>query len=809
MRLISLSLENFRQHKSTQIHFPTGLVGILGENGSGKTTILEAIAWALYGKSRGSNDSLIWRMADGKSTAIAELTFAFNGQTLQVKRSQSSSKSSAELSQNQKVIANSTKAVNEKILELLAMTHQEFFNSYFTGQKDLNFLGSIAGATERERFIAKMLGYEKITDVQGASNKQGTIRFDLGNQEKKVYRLDGALGDRDKIKAAVNIYKSELTAAENMLATITTDVNLAIAQKSHLEPQLPQLERDRDRHNQLIAQSQNYHAQYQRLTKAIALKTAQRSQLAAAAQVYEALELEVSGYTAMEVELQKLNILKQEFLKNSDLEARLIQLDRELQALEQELLPWQNIDISQTQAAIALAQVQAQMQLETINTQIQTQTQTWQLAQAELKAKIKTERQNLQKLNTQQQVILEAGAEGVCPTCERPLHSEYSHVVEGFTDQVNYLRSHITIWEQELTELIPLPSALIISQQTYKEISESIGQHQQQELRLTSDLSRQQILQKQFAAKTIEIDNLRMQVTTSPNPFDPEAYKLLTQQIQILKPKYEQYLRWAGTTQRLQETDLELTNLDREQIQLHQSSTDLEQEINTLSFQEGEYLKLKTAIATTNTHLEALRIEQAQAQQQQALISQSLVTAQNQEAEFQLKQAEYLAAKKEQTLLLEIDNAFTDMRQHFTEEIRPQLADSASIFLNQLTDGRYNTIEIDSKYNVIVMADGDRKPVISGGEEDIVNLCLRLAISQMITERSGQPFSLLILDEVFGSLDDSRRNNVLTLLHALEQQFEQVLIISHLDSIKDNLNHCIRLEFNQKEQCSQIADSLI
>jgi exonuclease SbcC len=83
------------------------------------------------------------------------------------------------------------------------------------------------------------------------------------------------------------------------------------------------------------------------------------------------------------------------------------------------------------------------------------------------------------------------------------------------------------------------------------------------------------------------------------------------------------------------------------------------------------------------------------------------------------------------------------MRQHFTEEIRPQLADAASIFLNQLTDGRYNTLEIDSKYNVIVLADGDRKPVISGGEEDIVNLCLRLAISQMITERSGQPFSII------------------------------------------------------------------
>ena len=52
------------------------------------------------------------------------------------------------------------------------------------------------------------------------------------------------------------------------------------------------------------------------------------------------------------------------------------------------------------------------------------------------------------------------------------------------------------------------------------------------------------------------------------------------------------------------------------------------------------------------------------------------------------------------------------------------------------------------------------KPVISGGEEDLANLVLRLAISQMIAERAGQPLSLLVLDEVFGSLDESRRQHV-------------------------------------------------
>ena len=764
MRLISLNLENFRQHKSTEIHFPTGLIGILGENGSGKTTILEAIAWVLYGKgTRGSNDSLIWRMAAGKSTAVVELTFSFNGQTLKVKRSQSATKSNAELTQDSKVVATSTKAVNEKILELLAMTHQEFFNSYFTGQKDLNFLGAI-GATEREKFVAKMLGYEKIIEVQGTSTKEGTIRFDLQNQKNQVLRLEGALGDPAQIKANIINYQNQLAQAEQILTAATNALNLAIAQKANLEPQLIQLEQKRDQSNQLTFQLQNHQTQQQRILKEISQKTDQRSQALEVTQIYQALEIEVSGYVAMEAKLQALSMLKQEFTKKSDLEVRLAQLESEFQVLDQDLNLLQDLDIYPTQQAIA----NFQTELESLNTQIQAQTQTWQITQAELKAKIKTEQQNLKKLVNQHQVILEAGAEGACPTCERPLHSEFDHVVDGFTTQLEHLRSHVTEYEQELKALTAPPAELKISQQAHQEISELLKQEQKQELKLASDLARRQLIQQQFNTKTTEINQLKAQVSDLSSDFDPETYNHLSTQIQNLKPKYEQYLRFAGTSQRLEEIDLELINLNQESTNLTQLIQNLDQEIKALNFQEAEYTNLKTAIATTTNQLEILRTNQNQAQQQQALIAQSLAIAQTQEAEFRLKQTDYLEAKKAQTLIQEIDNAFTDMRQHFTEEIRPQLADAASIFLNQLTDGRYNTLEIDSKYNVIVLADGDRKPVISGGEEDIVNLCLRLAISQMITERSGQPFSLLILDEVFGSLDDGRRNNVLTLLNRLE-----------------------------------------
>ena len=51
MRLHQLRLQNFRQHADSVVSFDTGLTGVIGTNGSGKTTILEAIAWALYGNS--------------------------------------------------------------------------------------------------------------------------------------------------------------------------------------------------------------------------------------------------------------------------------------------------------------------------------------------------------------------------------------------------------------------------------------------------------------------------------------------------------------------------------------------------------------------------------------------------------------------------------------------------------------------------------------------------------------------------------------------------------------------------------------
>jgi exonuclease SbcC len=96
--------------------------------------------------------------------------------------------------------------------------------------------------------------------------------------------------------------------------------------------------------------------------------------------------------------------------------------------------------------------------------------------------------------------------------------------------------------------------------------------------------------------------------------------------------------------------------------------------------------------------------------------------------------------------------------------------------------------------------------VISGGEEDLTNLVLRLAISQMIAERAGQPLSLLLLDEVFGSLDEDRRSAVVALLRSLADRFPQVILITHIDLAAESFDRVIRVGYDAAKGVAVVQD---
>ena len=84
--------------------------------------------------------------------------------------------------------------------------------------------------------------------------------------------------------------------------------------------------------------------------------------------------------------------------------------------------------------------------------------------------------------------------------------------------------------------------------------------------------------------------------------------------------------------------------------------------------------------------------------------------------------------------------------------------------------------------------------MFSGGEKDLANLCLRLSLSQNmsnLTWRKGINF--LVLDEILWSQDIERREEILANLKTLEDVFSQIILISHVEDIKDYASNLIEI----------------
>jgi exonuclease SbcC len=142
--------------------------------------------------------------------------------------------------------------------------------------------------------------------------------------------------------------------------------------------------------------------------------------------------------------------------------------------------------------------------------------------------------------------------------------------------------------------------------------------------------------------------------------------------------------------------------------------------------------------------------------------------------------------------LSEMYKEFGVFDQYVAQRIAPRLAEQTSELLEIATDGKYTSVEFDENYGIEVY-DGttEKFPLegFSGGERDVVSLCARLSLSQVIGSSAAHPPSFLVLDEVFGALDRDRRVQLLELLGRISETidaFQQMFIISHVDDVRSS-----------------------
>jgi len=183
--------------------------------------------------------------------------------------------------------------------------------------------------------------------------------------------------------------------------------------------------------------------------------------------------------------------------------------------------------------------------------------------------------------------------------------------------------------------------------------------------------------------------------------------------------------------------------------------------------------------------------------------------------------ANKLAAQKklaaEQGMYEELREAFgkRGVPALIIEAAVPEIENAANDLLRRMTAGRmnvrFNTQKETQAGDVretldIQISDelGTRAyENYSGGEQFRVNFAIRIALSRLLARRAGAQLQTLIIDEGFGSQDTQGRERLVEAIHAIQDDFQRILVITHLDDLKDAFP--ARIDIIKTPQGSQIS----
>ncbi len=143
--------------------------------------------------------------------------------------------------------------------------------------------------------------------------------------------------------------------------------------------------------------------------------------------------------------------------------------------------------------------------------------------------------------------------------------------------------------------------------------------------------------------------------------------------------------------------------------------------------------------------------------------------------------------------LADMLNAF---RNELVASVGPRLSEKAGALFAELTDHEYDELIVNPETYEIQLRDAGLlygMTRFSGSETDLANLALRVAVSEQVQFQAGGAVGLLVLDEVFGPLDDERKERMLLALERLKNRFRQVLVVTHDNAIKEQLPNAIEV----------------
>ncbi len=792
MVIKSLTLKNFRRFRSLDVQFPENLIGVIGPNGSGKTTLLEAIGWVLYGNRvvRTDKSEVRSQFADSKDACSAEMVFEIGGHDYRIKRELRGKNAITEAAIHRagepSATAERDSGVNEFVETLLGLDYQSFFASVFAKQRDLAALSEMR-PEERRKAINRLINIERIDQTRNR------VRQDRIEKEAFLQGKQSGLKDLDAIQHQVQEKQKELSSLQKSEEAADKKVEQLTTERKNRQKKFDEISDVRDKYFEYQRRIDQFNERILNQKREKSNLSEEIQKIHKAEKKLEELKPAVSNWELLKSEKENWDSLELKFHRwqnKKELEKRLLsEIDKQNKQVED----WEKHIAEMTKNRQSFGDVQEKLSA------AERKQEALQEKLTQVQGDIQALNQQINEIQKHEQSVKKLGKNSPCPICQRPLEEHYDIVMQDFEEKLTFYQKS----KKEKSEVV---------QQLKKElknIKEKLADLRKQDQQNNTNLSRISVLQDNLNSarisleeKSSELRDVQKQINEFGQfNYDPEKHQEIKTKYEVTSEKREKFLQLKTQVERLPELQRMLTIVEESISNTAKTLMQEQDNQKVLNFDEQEFLAKKTAVNEIDENLSNARSELGELQRNLAVLQQTLKQKQAELTEQQKLREQIKLTQNEIVYLKLLDEHLGNFRMELSGRIRPLIANRASELLALTTNNRYSIMELDTDYNIYIFDGTERFGIgrFSGGEQDLANLCLRIAISQVVAERSGgNPLNFIVLDEIFGSQDQERKFNILNALNQLSSQFRQIFLVTHIEDIKDSLP--VLIQVNQDDE---------
>ncbi len=836
---VALKLHNFKSFADEDISFEgLNTVAISGNNGAGKTSIVDAITWALWENAMSMTDvdSIVHK---NKEDVEVQLDFEFNNDRYRVirKRKAKNGKSSGSVvlnfmrlsydndgNEKQSSLNGQTKTQTEKaISDLLHLDYKTFISSAFIQQGHSDEFNSKSNS-EKKEILSKILSLEKYDEYQRiAKEKKNTAEQNVAALDSQIKNLQNSIsllsGIDEKIQENNNAYSDIIRRQKE-----TNDALIAI------NSAVSKLEASRDLYNNLQTQLKT--------NEDLVLNTGRRIK------TYEA-------------ELRDLNEITG---KSEDIQSNFDELEKARKTKEEQtekriLLQEKNNKKSEINNKIIREEDNLKSQIRHLEEQIEKIKSSYaklpgieqKLAEYTEKEKDLSEKIEFRKEKTdsisnskkeialiQQNITAQndilAGIEekltllshhehdtAKCPLCESELGEEnLQKVTQKLTDEkssaedaIKNLKYQLSLQQNNLSNTEQELKTYQNVENERKEIQEKMTglsikkKEVEDEYSTLSDLEKnkksieEKISKKEFCQEErVLIDNLNkeIQLIGFDSTILNEAIKKTNdlKEFETLKFKLENASQRIPTvTAAMKDAQSELEKYNREKDAIQAQIKVNTYNPDDIALQKDKQKKLQAQLDTIQAELSICDKTKGQLIQQKEQLEKD--TEQLKSSTKDIERYRNESGVYDQLVTIFGDKGIKAL---IIDSSLPELNREANNILSKMTNNemsinfasqRQTTKGTSEEITITIWQNGmDRDyTTYSGGERFRIDLACRIAMSRLLTNRVGAPMQTLIIDEGFGTQDEEGIEKVISAINSIRNEFNLIMVITHIDALRE------------------------